>query len=342
MRKILAGLLAAALVLSLTACNGIKGAVQEKTRELLGGAAGQPAPADGTKAGGSPGGSGAAPAGGKRPIANAANPGGYWDRLEAEWGNAPEEGYVWTITIDSAETLDIMGLGSVTYNLDLSCSHVGKTMRGVYRGEMAMDYAADLSGMVELLTLTGGSIDYDADGWFKNGNFIMELDGYDDYASEAFVESFQQTNDMSAEEQAIADAYLGQFLSDMGTPEKDFEQADTPAGQWFDWEFHMTEGDMSGYINMTGIAYGTTGGSGSVDAGGTYMEGYATASAPLVGTFSERYSDTIDKPFPYLINVYDNDQVVFVLHSANGGPVQVRFYGTIDKIPVEETTLLRP
>jgi hypothetical protein len=62
----------------------------------------------------------------------------------------------------------------------------------------------------------------------------------------------------------------------------------------------------------------------------------------LVGTFTERYSDAIDKPFPYLINVYDNNQVVFVLHSANGGPVQVRFYGTIDKIPVEDTTLVRP
>jgi hypothetical protein len=341
MKKLIALALVSALALLMSSC-GLKEAVQDKTLELLDGVAKQSEAADGTKASTSSGESGLTSSGNSRSIATVDNPGGYWDRLESEWENAPEEGYVWTITINNAETLNIMGLGNVTYNLNLSCSHVGKTMNGVYKGEMAMDYAADLSGMVELLTITGGTVDYDADGWFKNDAFIMELGAYDDYAEEAFIESFQQTNDLSAEERAIAEAYMGQFLNSMGTPEKDFEKAGNPNAQWFDWQFHMTEGDMSGYINMTGIAYGTTSGSGSVDASGTYMEGYATASAPLVGTFSDRYSDTIDEPFPYLLNVYGDGQVVFVLHSANGGPVQVRFYGTIDKIPVEDTTLIKP
>jgi len=46
----------------------------------------------------------------KRPIANANNPGGYYNRLEEEWQNAPEEGYVWTISFDGVEVLDILGI----------------------------------------------------------------------------------------------------------------------------------------------------------------------------------------------------------------------------------------
>jgi hypothetical protein len=343
MRKILACLLAAAMLLSLAACGGIKEAVQEKTRELIGNATGQTKPADGTKTGGSSGESGTAPGGGSRPIADADSPGGYWDRLESEWENAPEDGYVWTITIKSDETLTIpMELGSVNYKLDLSCSHVGKDMFGVYKGSMAMSYAADLDNMVELLTMTGGSADYDADGWFKNDAFIMEMGDYDYDAEYYFKEMLEPESELTAEEQAIADAYMGSILGDTGSGVKEFETMETPAGNWFDWDFHMTEGDMSGYLNVTGIAYGTTSGSGTVDASGKAMQGWATASHPLAGTFSDRYNETLEYPFPYVIRLYETGEAVFELYSANGGPVTVKFYGTVDKIPVEQTTLVKP
>ena len=284
---------------------------------------------------GGSGGSGSGASGGeKRP--ELASLEGYWEKLEYEWENAPEEGYVWTITIDQMSTMDVMGLAQVEYDLDLSCSHVGKTAQGVYRGEMAMAYAADLSGLISLVTLTGGSVDYDADGWFKNGNFLMNLGGYDQEEDELFVTSLEIPAD-NPEEQAMMDAMLGQYLGDLEAGSEDFEESSQPDAMWCDWDFHMTEGDMSGYINMTGIAYGTTSGGGGVDASGKSMSGSASASA-LGYTFTERYSETLESPFPYTIKVYGNN-VVMELFSAQGGPVTVKFYGTIDKVPVENTIL---
>jgi hypothetical protein len=342
MKRILAILLIAALAFSLTSC-GVKEMVREKVREVLDAATGNSTSADGNSSGGvRSGGSGTTPGGDKRPIASVNNPGGYWNRLESEWENAPEEGYVWTITIDSVETLDMMGLLSVSYDLRLSCSHVGPDMFGPYKGEMEMSYNADLDAVMELLTITGGSATYDADGWFMNDRFIMELCENDAQAEGYFIESLQPASDMSSDEQAIVDSYMNQFLGNVGSGTEQFEFDQAPSGNWFDWEFKMTDGDMSGYLNVTNIAYGTTSGSGTVDASGVNTDGWATASHPLAGTFSERYSEKIETPFPYIIRVYETGQVVFELHSANGGPVTVKFYGAIDKIPVEDTTLVRP
>ncbi len=55
----------------------------------------------------------------------------------------------------------------------------------------------------------------------------------------------------------------------------------------------------------------------------------------------DRYDEDFDAPFPYIIRVYESGDVVFELHSPMGGPVTVKFYGTIDKIPVSETTLVK-
>jgi hypothetical protein len=104
----------------------------------------------------------------------------------------------------------------------------------------------------------------------------------------------------------------------------------------------MTEGDMSGFIKMTGIAYGTTSGGGTVDASGTGTQGSAMGNFGRFGTFSERYSETIEAPFPYVLRLYETGEAVFELYSATGGPVTVKFYGTVDKIPGEETTVVRP
>ena len=350
MRKWIAILLVLTCVFALAACSP-KDMVQNAVRNALSGNEGSnaasvntPAPASasvptaapGSSEGG--GSSGGTSDGGGRPIASAGNPGGYWERLESEWQNAPEEGYVWTITIKGDQTVSIpMELGSVNYKLDFSCSHVGPDMLGVYKGSMGMEYSADLDNLMELLTMTGGTAVYDADGWFKNDAFLMNLGGYDAEAESAFVEMLEPENELTAEEQAMADAYMDSFLGDMKSEVRAFEESQMPEGNWFDWDFRMTEGDMSGYLSMTGIAYGTTSGSGSVDASGKAMQGGAITSAPLVGTFSERYSETLENPFPYIIRVYETGEAVMELHSANGGPVTVKFYGTIDKVRVEDT-----
>ena len=268
----------------------------------------------------------------------------YWDklRLEWEWDQEDAEGYVWTITIDSVSVIEMAGLASVEYDLSLSCSHVGPTMDGVYSGEMAMEYAADLSGVMALVTFAGGSASYDADGWFENDQFVMRLVEYDDLVETQFdsMMSAGLQAGLSGEEQAIADAFLGMLLGGVGSGDKAFETASQPASAWYDWDFHMTDGDMSGYVNMTGIVGGVASASGTVDASGTQTQGDAYAG--IFGmTFTERYDETIENPFPYALRVYDTGEVVFELYSSSGGPITVKFYGTIDKIPVEDTQLVQ-
>ena len=101
----------------------------------------------------------------------------------------------------------------------------------------------------------------------------------------------------------------------------------------------MTDGDMSGYVNMTGIVGGIASASGTVDASGTQSQGDAYASV-FGMTFTERYDETIENPFPYALRVYETGEVVFELYSSSGGPVTVKFYGTIDRIPVGDTQLI--
>ncbi|MDR1765867.1 MAG: hypothetical protein LBR77_07245 [Lachnospiraceae bacterium] len=291
---------------------------------------------------GAAGASGGSGSGSKLPssLASVASPGGYFDRLKEEWENAPEEGYVWTITINDDETLDMLGIASVYYDIDLSCSHVGPTPLGAYSGELAMSYEANLDALMELLTATGGSASYDADGWFRNDDFLMEMMEYEPEYEVLFPESFEPDNDLTEEEQEVVDQYMGNMLGDVGSGDEDFEIDEIPNGHWFDWSFRMTEGDMSGFVKLTGIAYGTTSGEGTVDASGAYSQGWATGTYPFVGTLSERYSEPIEAPFPYMIRIYETGQVVFELYSSNGGPVSVKFYGTIDKVPVGQTQTL--
>lgn len=336
MKKYIAMLLTLALLLALTACGGdvpaqTKASADAPTETQLQG------PEDTTPAVSDvPDGKDAAQ---EREEA-LANLDDYWDklRLEWEWDQQDAQGYVWTITIDQVSVIDMVGLATVEYDLDLSCSHVGPTMDGIYSGEMAMRYQADLSGMVELLTFAGGSVSYDADGWFENDQFVMRLVEYDDLVETQFdsMMSAGANAGLSEEEQAMADALLESLLGDLGAGDKEFETAGQPASAWYDWDFHMTDGDMSGYINMTGIVGGIADASGSVDASGQQSQGDAYASV-FGMTFTERYAETIENPFPYALRVYETGEVVFELYSSTGGPITVKFYGTIDKIPIEDT-----
>ncbi len=329
--------------LILCSCS-LKASVQNATRDVLSLAFGRPALPPGSSAGAIsspiPGQSAplsSVPAATTRPIAQV----DYWGDMELEWETAPETGYVWTITIDSAETVDMMGLLQVDYTMKLSCSHVGPDIFGVYRGELEMDYTADLDTISALMELTGGSMDYDADGWFKNDNFLMQIEPYSKADDESWVNVYGTLpRDEDPMVQAILDDYLGSLMGGAGGGEQDFEKNNSPAGQWFDWDFHMTEGDMSGFVAMTGIAYGTTDAYGSVDASGQNVQASADAFVPFVGRFSERYSGTIETPMPYTLEIYGEGQVVVTLYSANPSPITVKFYGTIDKIPVGQTQLV--
>ncbi len=130
------------------------------------------------------------------------------------------------------------------------------------------------------------------------------------------------------------------MLEQMGSGSEEFEKNSTPVSYWFDWDYHMTSGDMSQSYSVTGVM-GIASASGSMDASGTHIQGSGIAHSPLGGTYTSRYSEDFDAPFPYIIRVYETGDVVFELHSSEGGPVVIKFYGTIDKIPVGETTVVK-
>lgn len=267
----------------------------------------------------------------------------FWVHLYEQWKEEEnnELGYVWTITIDEATVIDALGLTKVTYDLDLSCSHIGEDMFGVYRGSMAMSYDADVSGVNQLFALLGGKSQSDTKGWFRNDRFVMELTDYNAEKEHGFIstlEPYDEENDEMSQQEAYA-AIGDALVALMANKDKEFETTSSPKAYWFDWDYHMTSGDMSSYYSVSGFFSGVTyNAEGSMDSSGGHISSHGTATVPYIAmTFSERYSDDFESPFPYIIRVYETGEVVFELHSATGGPVVVKFYGTIDKIPVEDT-----
>lgn len=263
----------------------------------------------------------------------------YWDLLREEWRNEKEEGYVWTIDIDAVTVVDALGLAEITYDLDLSCSHVGKEMNGVYCGELAMDFSADLGGLNDLMGFMGGTASTSlADGWFRNDEFAMRLEPYNAEHEALFLATLETGE--TEETDPYTDALVASLLEDMGSGSEPFEENNTPVSYYFDWDYHMTEGDMSNSYSVSGVM-GIASASGSIDASGTHISGGGIAHSPLGGVYTSRYSEDFFAPFPHIIRVYDTGDVVFELHSPNGGPVVIKFYGTIDKIPVSETTVAK-
>ncbi|MDR1765794.1 MAG: hypothetical protein LBR77_06860 [Lachnospiraceae bacterium] len=336
MKKLFLFLLALAMLLNLAACgqqsaapNQTQGA--DSAQETSGGTA----------------------SGTDKKIVSAGSPGAYWDRLQDEWENADEEGYVWTITINGVETLDVMGIAYVDYGLALSCSHVGTDLFGAYSGEMAFRFNGDLSVLARVATMYGGTMEYDAAGWFKNEQFLMDLSDYDPFIDAIYPETMvPDKNEGPVDEavsDAVADAFIEAYLGDVGSGTKDFEIDEIPVAEWLDWDFHMTEGDMGQYMKLTGIMNGTVDAYAASDSAGENVISSGTADINLISDtgilniVNERYADQekIEIPFPYTIKAYDTGDVVFELFSSQGGPVTVKFYGTIDKVPVEETTLVK-
>ena len=277
----------------------------------------------------------------KKPaLASAAN---YFNELREE-GIAEEKrnkGYVWTLLIDETSHVKALGLADVEYNLKLNCSHVGETPYGVYRGEMAMDFNGDCSGALTILKMMGFATVDDMKGWFRNDSFVMKLKPYDKNDEDGFIETFDRSKDAVREEDAVGKELLNSLIGALVSGEETDERK--PDGLWYDWTFHMTEGDMGTYLKINGgiipIYLGKA--SGETDASGTSLDVDAKVTTAFTGTMSERYSEPIDSPFPYTIKVYDDKDVLFTLYNAKGGPVTVTFKGTLSKIPVEDTIVVK-
>ena len=285
---------------------------------------------------------GAAAAEGEKPGWGEGGVDAYWDKLDNEWqaDQARNDGYVWTVTVDHVATVNAMGFAKVKYDLDLSCSHVGPEMDGVYRGSLAMVYGADISGVTEMIGSLGGRTSADSlAGWFRNDKFIMKLSPYNKEKEQGFIGSLELVmNEDHDLVQRPQNAYTNAMLASMNSPAEAFEQESDPVSYWFDWDYYMTSGDIAYTYSVSGVM-GIGSGKGSIDASGRHVEGSGRAVSPW-GVFTDRYEKDYDAPFPYVIRVYEGGKVVFELHSPEGGPFVIRFYGHIDRIPVSQTTVV--
>ncbi len=275
---------------------------------------------------------------------------------------AANEGYVWTIDMGGTATLKAMGLATVDYTLEFNCSHVGPTMFGVYRGTLAMKVHGNITGTKILLAAMGFSSSQDVDGWFRNDRFVMKIRPFDPEDELQFYETFdtserdreanapKPTGNAQADAAAMAaynsvnnlvDSLVGGIGSSQQSAELRKIGVKRPAGLWYDWDFHMTSGDMGMFLKLNGGPLFVRGhAESSVDASGKPIEGYAVMHSPF-GTYRDRYEETLENPFPYTVRIYPDGSVLFTLYNAKGGPVRVYWAGLLHTVPVGQTTVVR-
>ncbi len=297
-----------------------------------------------------------------RPIASAA---GWYDELRDEGlrEESRNEGFVWTIDMGGTATLKLIGFAGVDYTLRLNCSHVGPSMFGVYRGSLSMDVKGDIGGVKLMMALLGLRSDEDVSGWFRNDAFVMKIKPYSKEDEESFFESFDRTSDERAQNapeptgdpvkdaaaqaayeaaNGLVDAITGMIGSEQQTETLRPYEGKKPMGLWYDWDFHMTEGDMGMYLKLNGgngLFFAS--GKGEVGASGKSNEGSMRVTSFLGQRFEDRYDEPIDSPFPYTVRLYPDASVLFTLYNAKGGGVSVAWAGRVTSIPVEQTQLVR-
>ncbi|MBR0137708.1 MAG: hypothetical protein IJM15_04795 [Erysipelotrichaceae bacterium] len=282
-----------------------------------------------------------------------ANLNNYWAQMreEGEEDERKNEGYVWTINVSGTQTINAI-IAKMNYTLNLSCSHIGNTPYGVYRGEMSFKVDGDIKGTKLMLLALGIRSKEDVDGWFRNDQFIMRVKPYEAKDVSEFVETFNPAKEQAelpadadqneAIKQATTEAVnnlIDSFLGNLS--QKEETKSDNPIGLWYDWDTHMTEGDLGMFLKINGgLLYWYVNGSSATDASGGQL--FVDESAVVLGkVIKERYDEVIGSPFPYTLKIYDNGQVLFTLYNSKGGPVTVDWLGTIDRIPVEETITVK-
>ena len=291
--------------------------------------------------------------------------GDYFGQLHEE-GKKEEEanvGSVWTIQLNGTATVKVMGLATCDYTLNLNCSHVGPSMFGVYRGEISLDFKGDITGTKLILGALGLRTSEDLAGWFKNDNFVMKIKPYNKEDEDGFFETFDRTEDDlelnrpkltgDASKDAITQAtydginnLFNSLLSNASTTNKSDESLKTtnkkPMGLWYDWSFHMTEGDMGMFMKINGgLPWYNVNAKADVDSKYSKTEGQAVVRTPFTPTMHERYDEFIDTPFPYTIKLFPDGTVMFTLYNQKGGPITVSWVGKIHSIPVSETTVVK-
>lgn len=278
-----------------------------------------------------------------------------WARLQDEFENAPEVGYVWTINIDSDASVSALGLAKVDYHLKLSCSHVGETMHGAWGGEMSFSAKGSFGGLQGVLALAGLGSNIDSNVWFKNDKFLMRLNPYSAEDEADFVEEYIQplctAPEGASEEEIQANMAGNAFVNAVQNVaisgknvSKNLINSVAPDGFNMGYYTNHTEGDLGQSMKLFGFVTPLVkiNGQAQTDKDGQSVSASMHANVnPIImppRTINEKFDEDIAAPFPHTISVFSDGSVLFRVYNSSGGPITVNFLGKMDKVPVGETT----
>jgi hypothetical protein len=243
------------------------------------------------------------------------------------------QGSYWTIAIDNTDTLQVESMASATFHLEMNCTHIGETMFGDYSGYMKMSYTGDFSQLTSFAEAAGIELSFDPEGSFSDTGFTLSLSQYDASADALFTHSFTQGPASSAGDissggaNATLEAMLQNVLSQMASSDEPFEQQSTPDGLWSDWALHYNEGDPAGFNKIAALLGGRLQPENSLFVDTGAIKG--TALEKQLNTEYSGQAEISGYAFPYVLRVYGDKNVVLQYYPPAGGPVSMKFYGTI-------------
>ncbi len=273
---------------------------------------------------------------------------------------AANQGYVWTISVMSESEIKLEGLFETKYSLKGSLSHVGPTINGIFGGELSFRTEYDKSGLDQMMEALGGWVEIEQNG--KEGPILMkcpeiyfDIHAYDPTENEAWLQNFTTGGwDYSMPDSTIQQttALYSMLAGEVKPREKDFEHTMTPlsfgaiTNTKIDQRYSQVDANISlnnGYYRIAAITESKTGGE-IVDGVPTNGEFYRPPQQLLLlpGLLGKELmvwgeTEIVINVLPLLIRIYPNNVVVFELYNSTGGPFVAKFYGVLDKIPVEDT-----
>ena len=273
---------------------------------------------------------------------------------------AANQGYVWTISVMSESEIKLEGLFETKYKLKGSLSHVGPTIDGIFGGELSFRTEYDKSGLEQLIAPLGGTLEIEQNG--KEGPILMkcpeiyfDIHAYDPTENAAWLQNFTTGGwDYSMPDSVIQQttALYSLITGDVKPREKDFERKMTPlsfgaiTNTKIDQRYSQGEASITlnnGYYRISTTTESKTGGEivNGVPTNGEFYRPpeYMLLLPGLLGKELMVWGETeiVINVLPLLIRIYPNNVVVFELYNSTGGPFVAKFYGVLDKIPVEDT-----
>lgn len=260
------------------------------------------------------------------------------------------KGYVWTININGTYYQEISMLGAVEYSISLNMSHVGPTMGGVYSGHLHIGATDKLDGFDQLMGMIGGKVDRTKSPMCYNDFFYIEMtypvsDMWNDiyqHWEKLFGEEGIYTGMNAFESNIVHDVVAGMFedIPESLHRKKPFENLPREAVSWT-FDYRPQYGTKSLYAKMN-ISNGYYTANAESTVSNLEEDVYTTTAKSHVkdflGDVATGYYDAESAcPMPMMIEVYPGNNVVFSLYAPHGSLFVPKFYGKIDRIPVEDT-----